>query len=101
MKHLIALTTFAATLALSGAAYAGPIERACLKSDRAAASRSLCGCIQNAADATLTGGEQRKAASFFRDPHRAQVTRQSDRASDERFWGRYKRFSSTAQRSCG
>ncbi len=81
-------------------ASAGTIERACLSSDRAAASRSLCGCIQDAADLTLSTKDQRRAASFFNDPHRAQVVRQSDRRTDEAFWGRYKQFGETAQSFC-
>lgn len=91
----------AALLALSAtAASAGPIERACLKSDRKAATRSLCGCIQQVADMTLTGSDQRQAAKFFRDPHRAQEVRQSDRRAHEAFWQRYKRFGETAELYC-
>ena len=82
-------------------ATAGVIERACLNSDRPAANRSLCGCIQGVADATLTRAEQRRAAKFFSDPHMAQVVRQSDAASDEVFWQRYKAFGATASNYCG
>lgn len=82
-----------------GAAQAGTIERACLSSDRPK-SRALCGCIQKAADVTLTGRDQRMAARFFADPHRAQVVRQSDRANDEKFWTRYQRFGATAEAYC-
>ncbi len=81
-------------------ATSGDIERACMGSDRAAASRALCGCIQDAADLTLSTKDQRRAAAFFRDPHRAQVVRQSDRRSDEAFWDRYKAFGSTAESFC-
>ncbi|MCV2882923.1 hypothetical protein [Actibacterium sp. XHP0104] len=93
--------TFAAAIAVLGAtgAYAGTIESACLKSDRKA-SRQLCGCIQEAADLTLTGRDQKVAAAFFRDPHKAQETRQSDRRSDESFWQRYKEFGTTAEVFC-
>ncbi|MBN2905766.1 MAG: hypothetical protein JXJ18_03550 [Rhodobacteraceae bacterium] len=81
--------------------FAGTIERACLKSDRPGVSRGVCGCIQQAADLTLTSGDQKKAASFFRDPHKAQVVRQSDRRTDAAFWERYKRFGATAEAYCG
>jgi len=81
-------------------AMAGPIESACLRSDRDAASRQLCGCIQNVADATLTGSDQRLAASFFKDPHRAQEIRQSDSRSHAAFWERYKAFGETAEAYC-
>lgn len=91
-----AISVFAASVA-----QAGPIEKACLQSDRSNGSRALCGCIQEAADLTLTGADQRMAAKFFRDPHQAQVVRQSDNRSHEAFWLRYKRFGTTAQAFCG
>ncbi|ARE42131.1 hypothetical protein RGUI_3990 [Rhodovulum sp. P5] len=87
--------------ALSVPASAGPIERACLQSDRPGASRGLCGCIQEVADLTLSRGDQNRAVKFFRDPHQAQEVRQSDRRSDERFWQRYKKFGATAANYCG
>ena len=79
---------------------AGPVERACLQAARPGASRALCNCIQRAADATLSRGDQRMAASFFRDPDRAQQIRQSDRVQHEDFWQRYKGFASTAEYYC-
>lgn len=82
-------------------AAAGTIQQACISSGRTAANYALCGCIQNVANQTLSRSEQRKAASFFSDPHRAQEIRQSDRASDERFWTRYRQFGSVAQNACG
>lgn len=81
-------------------AQAGRIERACLGSGRDAASRPLCDCIQRVADATLKRRDQRMAARFFDDPHRAQVVRQSDRRSHEAFWQRYKRFGELAEGYC-
>jgi hypothetical protein len=88
-----------AALIGAGAAQAGTIERACLASDRPK-SRALCGCIQQVADTTLTGRDQRTAARFFTDPHRAQEVRQSDRTRDAQFWRRYQRFGATAEASC-
>ncbi len=76
------------------------IERACLKSNRRAASRPLCGCIQRVADQMLTRSEQRMAAKFFSDPHRAQEIRQSDREAHEEFWKRYKAFGKSAGNIC-
>lgn len=81
-------------------AAASVIERACMKADRPAATTSLCGCIQQVADTTLTRSEQRKAAKFFKDPHAAQEMRQSDRASHEEFWQRYRGFTDTAALTC-
>ncbi|TCP63048.1 hypothetical protein EV663_101313 [Rhodovulum bhavnagarense] len=80
---------------------AGPIERACLGSDRPGVNRGLCACIQQAADLTLTKSDQRRATRFFSEPHEAQVVRQSDRPSDEDFWQRYQRFGATAEAYCG
>ncbi|MDV4145248.1 MULTISPECIES: hypothetical protein [Shimia] len=103
MKHvLVALMLAAITVpAVPTPADAGTLRRACLKSDRSAASRRMCRCMQQVADRALPRGDQRLAASFFDDPHRAQEIRQSDRLSHERFWKRYKEFSATFAASCG
>ncbi|MEL7177137.1 MAG: hypothetical protein AAGK28_11520 [Pseudomonadota bacterium] len=79
---------------------AGPITRACLQSDRKAANRSLCNCIQKAANTHLSRGDQRLAATFFKNPHIAQEIRQSDRRSHETFWKKYRAFGSTAETYC-
>jgi hypothetical protein len=78
----------------------GPISNACMASDRRARSRALCGCIQAAADQTLSRSEQRRAVGFYNDPHSAQEIRQSDRASDERFWQAYRAYGERAERLC-
>ncbi len=97
-----AIAIAAAVVALGATtASAGTIERACVKSDRKAANRTLCGCIQQVADATLSGSDQRLAAKFFKDPHMAQVIRQSDDTNHEVFWKRYKAFGATAKTYCG
>lgn len=82
-------------------AAAGPIESACLRSDRAAGNRSLCDCIQQVADMTLKGGDQRRAAKFFRDPDLAHTTWISQKPSDDAFWDRYKQFGAMAEAYCG
>lgn len=79
----------------------GPINSACLTSDRRARSRQLCGCIQAVANTTLSRSEQRTAARFYRDPQRAQDIRQSDRSSHEAFWQRYRAYADSAERICG
>ncbi|MEL6451155.1 MAG: hypothetical protein AAFQ19_07825 [Pseudomonadota bacterium] len=78
----------------------GPIYSACRASDRRQASRARCGCVQAVADRSLSEGEQRRGAGFFADPHQAQVVRQSDRLSDERFWLKWKSYSDSAARLC-
>lgn len=79
-------------------ATAGPIERACLGSDNG--NRALCGCIQQVADMTLQGSDQRRAASFFNNPEKAHATWVSQSAADDAFWDRYKNFGSTAEATC-
>ncbi|RMD94619.1 MAG: hypothetical protein D6811_02425 [Alphaproteobacteria bacterium] len=83
------------------AATAGPIETACLRSGRPAASPALCGCIQQVADIVLTRSDQRLAAKFFTDPDLAQSIRQSDSRAHERFWQKYRSFGETAEAYCG
>lgn len=102
MKHLVVAAVIATFLAplVANAVHAGAISRACLSSGRKAANSGLCNCIQSVADAALTGSDQRLAARFFRDPHQAQEIRQSDRASHEAFWQRYKVFGSKAEQAC-
>jgi hypothetical protein len=101
MKPLMLAVAFAACLpVVPTVAVAGPIERACMASDRGAANRSLCGCIQQAADQTLSGGDQRRAAKFFRNPDVAHATWVSQSSSDDAFWERYKQFGATAEASC-
>ncbi|WP_108484729.1 hypothetical protein [Oceaniglobus ichthyenteri] len=102
MKTLLIIAVLAAgtTTLTAIPAQAGAIERACLKSDRRAASRSLCGCIQGVADLTLSRQDQRLAAKFFRDPHQSQVVRQSDNSNHETFWKKYRQFGNTAKAYC-
>jgi hypothetical protein len=80
--------------------HARAIEQACARSERVGNDTRLCTCIQRIADQLLTPRDQRLAATFFRDPHRAQEIRMSDRAQDERFWLRYRQFGSLAEQSC-
>ena len=100
-KHTM-LGAIAAVLlsGFSAPAFAGPIETACLRSGRAAANRALCGCIQNAADQTLRGSDQRRAAKFFRKPDLAHKVWISQSASDDAFWDRYKEFGRVAEATC-
>ena len=71
-----------------------------MNSDRSGGNRAVCGCIQDAANLTLTSKDQRLAATFFKDPDRAQEIRQSKRNSHETFWKRYKNFGQTAELFC-
>lgn len=102
-KPILLATGVAISLSLfSGSAFAGGvIERACLQSDRKAVSRSVCGCIQDAADDTLRSSDQRRAAKFFSNPEKAQEVKLSKSRSDDEFWDRYKAFGAAAQAMCG
>lgn len=96
-------TAFGALMALtlfSGAALAGPIETACNRSDRKAANRPVCNCIQQVADMTLHSTDQRRAAQFFKDPDKAHETWMSKSSRDDAFWDRYKQFGAYAEQYC-
>jgi hypothetical protein len=102
MKRLV-ISAAAAAVAiplLATAAAAGPIQNACLQSDRARGNQALCGCIQQAADRTLSRSDQRRAAGFFRDPLEAQVVRASRSSADNDFWDRYVAFGALAEQAC-
>ncbi|SDI64613.1 hypothetical protein [Lutimaribacter saemankumensis] len=103
MKKTVVIIVLAGLVgpSLPTPAEAGTIARACIASPRKQKTPELCGCIQRVADQMLTRGEQRQAARFFRDPHRAQETRQSDNIANERFWERYKAFAARAVEYCG
>ncbi len=96
MKALMIGTVLVLT---GGMAQADTILRACLNGERAG-NPVLCSCIQQAANRTLTSSDQRLAATFFRDPDRAQAIRQSSRPSHEVFWQRYKNFGAFAASIC-
>ncbi len=95
------LVLAAALAAFATSALAGPIERACNQSDRKAANRSLCSCIQQAADMTLSGSDQRRAVGVFKNPDKAHKTWMSKTQSDDAFWDRYKAFEAQAVAICG
>ena len=84
----------------AGFAAAGPVGSACLQSDRGA-NPPLCACIQNAANMTLSGADQKRAARLFADPDKAEEIRISDSASNRAFWERYQGFASAAGSLCG
>lgn len=102
MKKLVLAGAVSALVLSFGAsvASAGPIERACNKSDRDAANRAVCACIQQVADMTLQGGDQRRAAKLLNDPDEAHQVWLSKRDSDDAFWERYKSFGQTAEAYC-
>lgn len=101
MRKLILVAGMAIGLGMiAGAASAGAVGNACMKSDRKGASRALCGCIQQVADMTLSRSDQRLAAKFFKDPQKAQDMRQAKGERNNAFWAKYKNFGSTAEAYC-
>lgn len=94
------LIAAAAIVLTTPLAMAGPIDSACVRSDRGARQSALCGCVQQVANQTLSRADQRRAARFFRDPHEAQVVRMSKSDRDNAFWARYKRFAGAAEAYC-
>lgn len=96
-RFVIAVAALVMTTPL---AMAGPIETACVRSDRARGNAPLCGCIQQVANQTLSRSDQRRAANFFRDPHRAQEARTAKGGAENAFWQRYRNFAGQAERLC-
>jgi len=78
----------------------GPIQRACMTQGRRAATSARCGCVQAVADRQLSNAEQRRGVQGFKDPHKLQEWRQSDRASDNAFWATWREFGEAAERVC-
>ena len=90
----------AAVVLTTPLAVAGPVDSACMRSERAAGNGQLCGCIQQVADMTLSRADQRRAAKFFADADEAQQVRMSKSDSDNAFWARYKAFTGAAEAYC-
>lgn len=82
------------------AAVAGPMGKACLRSDHPEATRAMCNCIERVADQTLRVSDQRRAAKFFNDPDKAHEVWVSQSKSDDAFWERYLRFGTAAEEYC-
>lgn len=100
MKTFALAVSAAVLVTVAAPSFAGPIESACLRSDRKGANRQLCGCIQQVADMSLRGADQRRAASFFKDPEKAQKVKMSKSNTDDAFWERYVAFGELAEAYC-
>jgi hypothetical protein len=100
MKAVLPAAALVLAMLAPSAVLAGPIEDACNASDRRAASRPLCRCIDDVAHRMLTRSEQRRAARFFRNPDEAQRVRASRDPSDRDFWARYRAWGETAEAMC-
>lgn len=102
MKHflLIAVCASSLTAVAPTMSDAAQIKRACLASDRTAATRQRCNCIQSVADQVLTRSDQKTIAKWFTDPNQAQAIKMSKSARDDALWERYQAFGQVAQASC-
>lgn len=78
----------------------GPIGAACNIHNRNTANAQRCGCIQAAADRTLSQAEQEKASRFFSEPELLQAIKLSDTPANERFWYTWAEFAETAEEMC-
>lgn len=78
----------------------GPIGTACKIHNRQVATARKCGCIQAAADLTLSQSQQQRASRFFAEPELLQRVKLSDTPPDERFWETWARFAETAELLC-
>jgi hypothetical protein len=78
----------------------GPILTACTRQPINAATRARCGCVQAAANLTLSASDQQRGARFFEDPEVLQAMKLSDTPANERFWDRWERFAETAESMC-
>lgn len=103
MRKFLPVAAAAALLAIGPVtpSDANPIERACVQSDRPGVTRSLCRCIGDAANMTLSPSDMREGARFFRDPGRAQEIQLSDTPRNDAFWSRWQQFGATAEALCG
>ena len=101
MKQFLLIAFCAASLtAVAQVADAAQIRQACMASDRSAATRDRCSCIQRVADQALTRSDQKTVAKWFKDPHQAQVLKMSKSARDDALWDRYQNFGQMAQAIC-
>lgn len=104
MKHVLTALLCAGALALStpsvSLAANGVIKRACVASDRAAATPKLCSCIQRVANDALSRSDRRTVAKWFADPHMAQELKMSQTDRDDALWERYQAFGQLVQAVC-
>ncbi|WP_299943971.1 hypothetical protein [uncultured Ruegeria sp.] len=101
MKQFLLIAFCAASLtAVAQVADAAQIKRACMASDRSAATRARCSCIQRVANQALTRSDQKTVAKWFTDPHQAQELKMSQTSRDDALWDRYQNFGQMAQAIC-
>lgn len=100
MRQMIAIAGLLTLAACGGGRVTGDISKACMAAGRSTANPTLCSCVQQAANLSLSASDQKRAAAFFDDPQKAQDTRQSDNPGTEAFWRRYRDFAERAELMC-
>lgn len=98
--YALVLGTLSLPALATGATAGSAIANACVSSARGAAAPSLCTCIQNVADGVLSPTEQARGAQIFLEPHKSQEIRASANRSDAVFWDKWRRFGTSAARTC-
>lgn len=83
----------------AGSAWAGPTERACLRSERSPGAQA-CACAQSIADQTLSARDQRQAARIIADPDRLQKFTSNKRQSSQAFVKRYRYWGQMTAKYC-
>lgn len=78
----------------------GPIGTACKIHNRGQANTARCGCIQAAANLTLSQSQQQRSVRFFNEPELLQAVKLSDTPANERFWKEWAAFAETAENLC-
>jgi len=99
MRFIIIITSLIA-LASCGPRVSGKLGNACMDGGRKAANAALCSCIQNVANQSLSGSDERRIVKFFEEPDLAQSTKASQSRSDDAFWDRYRDFTRASERNC-
>jgi len=89
------------TLASCGPRVTGAVAKACVASDRRAATAQRCSCVQSVAARELSRSDQNRLVSFFEDPEEANDIKINDSRSADAFWERYRAFTSVARQQCG
>lgn len=84
---------------VAGLAGAGPASNGSVTAGRGV-ERSLCACIQTAADMTLDSSDQKLAARLITGPGKAEEIRISERSRDKALWSRHQDFASAAGALC-
>lgn len=97
MRAILPLAGVLAILATMSVA--GPLGSSCLSSGRSV-SQPLCASIQNVADMTMSGRDQKLAARLIADPKKVEAIRGSASSRNRDFWAQYQSFADAAGSLC-